>query len=475
MTIKRRLFWSNILMLVLPVVLSAAISYLILFVFTRDSRDPMEKAFPKAFEIIWQFQTGDDEASLLEKVEAFNSDFRDSAVSMVVLRGEALLYPRDIDEIPDSRGRLLTAILREGISGNVTVNDTRYLIENHGEYRIVLVDRQSRFFQRATSGRPIVLHAGTLFLIMIAMILLTNRMLTRMITRRITASLNTLVHGVHEIGDGNLDYRIEYSRRDEFAPICDDFNVMAEHIQRLIQRQQKDEESRKELLAGISHDLRTPLTSIKAYVEGLLDGVAEDYPAQLRYLSIIRQKAVDIDEIVDKLFLFSKLEIGEFPFYHERMDIGDELAAMADSINEESAQSGMTMVLAEQPRDLYVYADPVQLQGALTNILDNSRKYKQKERGTITVDVRDDGDTVTIRLTDDGPGVPEESLERLFDVFYRSDPSRQNPSKGSGLGLAITAKIMNRMGGSIRAENAPEGGLCILLTLPKYMGEEPAQ
>lgn len=147
---------------------------------------------------------------------------------------------------------------------------------------------------------------------------------------------------------------------------------------------------------------------------------------------------------------------------------------MAESLHEEYAAKRMEIVLVNT-LDINVWVDPVQLQTGLTNILENSVKYSDKEQGRIEVECADNGEFVTVSLTDNGPGVPEDSLTKLFDVFYRSDPSRQNPSKGSGLGLAITAKIMARMNGSIRAENALGGGLRIILTLPKYYDEEGRQ
>lgn len=468
MTIRRRLFLSNILMLIIPAVLSIVISYFILFIFTGHSVVPMERAFPRAFDIIATYRRGRDEEALFANVEQFNSDFRGTKVFMAVIEGGEVIYP-PVEEVADvdSIHRL---VLAEEVTGSITINNIRFFVERAGERRIVLVETQFPV-GRGFNGH-LVVQVLIVIGVMILIILMTNRLLTYLITKRIMASLNCLSDGVNQLQEGNLDYRIPYRNNDEFAPVCRNFNIMAENLQRLIERQQKDEHSRKELLAGISHDLRTPLTSIKAYVEGLLDGVAEDLSAQLRYLSIIRSKAEDIDQLVDKLFLFSKLDIEEYPFYHEKLDIGAELRILTDAAEEEYSNRGLEVTIATSLEQVYVYADPVQLHNALVNVLENSLRYKNKEKCIVTVRCFDGQRYVTLCLTDDGPGVPEADLEKLFDVFYRGDPSRQSPSKGSGLGLAITRKIMGRMGGAIWAENATEGGLRMVMELPKFAEDE---
>ena len=279
--------------------------------------------------------------------------------------------------------------------------------------------------------------------------------------------LDILISGVHEIQDGNLAYRIRYSNKDEFLPVCQDFNQMAERLQQSIAQTEREERNRKELIAGISHDLRTPLTSIKAYIEGLIEGVAQTPERQQKYMQTIREKANDIDRMVDKLFLFSKLDLGDNPFYPEPIPVAEALHSLVAANAEEYARQGMTVVLDDIPTDCVVCADPVQFRNAILNLLENSLKYKDDPEVQVRIGCTETSSDATISVTDNGPGVPEEALSKLFDVFYRSDPSRSNPQKGSGLGLAITAKILERFGGSVRAENVQPKGLRIQLTIPK--------
>ena len=307
------------------------------------------------------------------------------------------------------------------------------------------------------------------FLLMV--VYLTNRALTRYVFMGIVAPIETLANGVHEIRDGNLSYRIDYRNRDEFAAICTDFNEMARRLSDMVGQRQKEETNRRELIAGISHDLRTPLTSVKAYLEGIETGVAASPSMQKKYLEIIKNKTSDLEYIINQLFLFSKLDVGEFPFCAETVDIGRELGGFAESHAKEYREKGLSIKLSGNAKNLFVETDVVLFRNVIINILENSVKYNDNEHAEVGINYFADGGEIKIVLTDNGPGIPEESLAKLFDVFYKSDAARRGSDKGSGLGLAISKKIVERSGGAIVAENAPGGGLAIIITLPLSNGE----
>jgi len=301
----------------------------------------------------------------------------------------------------------------------------------------------------------------------IAILYVTNRFLTRFVFSKIKQPLDLLSGGTREISSGNLDYRIAYDQEDEFKPVCEDFNSMAARLKASVEEVQRDEHNRKELLAGISHDLRSPLTSIKGFVEGLIDGVAATPEAQREYLGIIRQKTDDINNMVSKLFLYSKLDMGDYPTNPENLTIGEEINDLLNACKEDYKTRGLTIVTTGLQAGYRVVADPVQLGSIIINILDNSAKYKEKETARMEVRCERENGVVRVTFDDDGPGVPEEALPMLFDVFFRSDPSRSNARQGSGLGLAIAAKAAARMNGRIAAENRAEGGLRIVLEIPE--------
>lgn len=402
-------------------------------------------------------------------LDKFNEKNKDKNISFYIYEGKVVLYPSSTST---SSTILDTALSQDG-SHTFVMDNIAIHKENVGEYSIIIEDTNFTHHSKDDSRTydNIVFNLGIIMiLIIIVIILLTNRFLTRFVFKSIIIPLDTLVHGVRQIRDGNLNYHIKYTEKDEFEGVCSDFNEMAQRLLDSVNARQKDEANRKELIAGISHDLRTPLTSIKAYVEGLETGVASTPEIQKRYLDTIKNKTIDLEHIVSQLFLFSKLDIGEFPLYLEKVDIGKELSNMIVNLTDEYEKKGLTITLTQNVKDNYVEADIVQLRNAVINILENSVKYKNREQGQMRVICGMDDNYVTIKLADNGPGVSEEALEKLFDIFYRTDPSRSNPSKGSGLGLSITAKILEKLGGSIRAENVPEGGLAIVMMFPKYTG-----
>jgi signal transduction histidine kinase len=318
--------------------------------------------------------------------------------------------------------------------------------------------------------------ARSIFIIVLFIIFMgiINSFLSYRTTKRIVKPLEPLGEGVRQIQENNLSFRIDYKDNDEFRPICDAFNGMAEKLETSTAQQKKDETNRRELIAGISHDLRTPLTSIKGYVEGIKTGVASTPEMQEKYLDIINSKAAVMEHIIEQLFLFSKLDMDEFPLTMRNVNISLAISDMIEDALPEYASRGLDIQLSVMTDSIKVSADVLMLRNVIINILENSVKYKTKETGQIQISASIENNFVLFRFTDDGSGVPEDMLPNLFDVFYRTDPSRSK--KGSGLGLAISAKIIERMGGSIYAEQATKGGfpingLAIIIKLPLLHGE----
>jgi len=335
-----------------------------------------------------------------------------------------------------------------------------------GDFIVVLPDYYAAALADFADGQNFVLPVILFYLF--AVVVLANILLARYITRRIMKPVNTLASGVREISDGNLTHRIDYNGGDEFDAVCADFNEMAARLHDMVAQRQADENSRKELIAGISHDLRTPLTSVKAYIEGLKKGVAATPEMQEKYLDIIQSKTDDIEYIIKQLFMFSQIDIGEFPLNIQTVDIGVELTKMVSEFSTE--YQSLDIALALNIHGECVAVDIIQFKNVVQNILSNSAKYCNRADARAEISCRCSEDGISIAIEDNGTGVPEEKLQKIFDVFYRSDESRHNP--GSGLGLAISSKIIKRLGGTIHAENVPTGGLRVVITLPKVVQNE---
>ena len=474
MTIKKRLFCSNILMIVVPAVIVAFVGLLCMALLwiTLQSGSGMHLEDGEDLRYIgrgmadqiegFMADTPDAWASRMSSLESMTED---STLRIVVMQNGGLAYVAGEEQPADSQLAQAADSIDE-TDVFISVGDRSvYRINNTfsgGNWSLYLFGTRQ---EHLDGGLKVVLALAAIGLIFIVFltILMTNRFLTRFVVLKIEEPLDLLSEGARRLGEGDLDYRIAYTGKDEFAPVCGAFNEMAARLKESVERTRRDEESRKELLAGISHDLRSPLTSIRAYVEGLLDGVAKTEEAKQRYLRTIHTKAEDIDRLVSQLFLYSKLDLEGAPMEMRLIRLDEFITSFVEEAALDSRTHGLEST-AEQLAPVTVSADPGQLRRVLSNILENSIKYKNKEIGHLRITLEESGRLV---LADDGPGVPEDALPKLFDVFYRSDPARKNPAGGSGLGLAIASKAVHGMGGTIRAYNVPNGGLAIEITLSK--------
>ncbi len=283
----------------------------------------------------------------------------------------------------------------------------------------------------------------------------------------ITRPLNLLRKGSQEIKNGNLDYKIYYrGKGDEFEHVCSDFDDMRLRLKRSVQAQMDAEKRRKQLYAGISHDLRTPLTAIKGYVEGLRDGVASTPEMRTKYLQTIYRKACDMDDLVDKLFLFTRLDSGQFPFNFETVPVKKYLSNFLTQRQEDYRARGLEIQYEDRLTGAEtVRMDVQEINRVLSNILDNSVKYKTDPIGVSRITARTQGDRLILTLSDNGRGVEDADLDNIFSDFFRTDKARMDPGSGSGLGLAIARHIIRAHGGRIYAKSGD--GLTIIIELPR--------
>lgn len=477
MTIKKRLFLSNLFMLLIPAMVSVLIlAVSLLFFINIVYKQVMDETVREENTVHLEHLLMEQAKEFLQtKHEVLTDSHLYQTVEKYVGTQEIQLQIYQGDTQVCSMGTSTQALASQSLQelSSSTPNGSLYMeqAEIEGISYTIYLFFSAPVKESAWNELIVKYWILVLFVLIVAAVLVTNQFLTKFIFRKIEKPLDLLVSGVHEIQNGNLTYRIVYKEKDEFFPVFKDFNQMAERLQQSIEQIEREERNRKELIAGISHDLRTPLTSIKAYIEGLIEGIAQTPERQQKYMRTIREKANDIDRMVDKLFLFSKLDLGDSPFYPELIPVAEALNSLISENAEAYAKQGMTIILEEIPEACTVYADPVQFRNAITNLLENSLKYKDAPEVQVRIRCTETDSDATIIVSDNGPGVPEEALPKLFDVFYRSDPARSNPQSGSGLGLAITAKILERFGGSIRAEQETPKGLQILLTIPKKGAE----
>ncbi|WP_407399514.1 sensor histidine kinase [Anaerovibrio sp.] len=308
-----------------------------------------------------------------------------------------------------------------------------------------------------------------IMIIAIIFIILLGLYLSRLLSRQILEPLSALRRASAEIRQGNLDTPVEIQAQDEFGEACQDFEAMRLELKKAREQQKKYEENRKELIAGISHDLSTPLTSMKGYASGILDGIAKTPEKQRHYVEMILQGAFTMEKLVESLFLFSKLDLGRIPFTMETVALRNYFTDFYNEqkplLTEKNINLTMEMNLPKE-EDGLVSIDRIQFQRVIDNLISNSSKYSNRDDVDIKICLESRNNNLRITFADNGPGVPAEDLPKLFDSFYRTDHARSNVAKGSGLGLAITKRIIDGMKGKIRAESNPSGGLCIIIELP---------
>jgi len=330
-------------------------------------------------------------------------------------------------------------------------------------------DRIERRAMAASFFWPAVMYMLGVAVILI----LTNGTLAALVSRSITRPLALLGARALRIRDGDLSpvMPLRAARkggRDEFDPVFDAFDEMRERLRASLERQLEDEANRRELIASISHDLRTPLAVIKGYAEGLRDGVAADPEKSAAYIQTILSKAAQLDRLIEDLFLFSRLELDGFAWDLHPVALGGFLSDCMDELAADHPALSVKTVCGADP---LVRLDAQKLRRVFANVVQNAASYaaaagsaESGRKGRLDVHLRTDHGKAIVVLRDHGPGLSPGTEDRVFERFYRADASRAGG--GSGLGLAIARRIVAGHGGAIRAENAEGGGAAFIIELP---------
>lgn len=312
--------------------------------------------------------------------------------------------------------------------------------------------------------RYILLYAAAFFLGMT----LVNVLLSWWISRNVLIPLGILRKGIGEIRDGNLDAQLSYKKKDEFGEMCRDFEDMGSYLKESVEQRIEDENNRRELIRGISHDLRTPLTSIMGYVDGLLDGIADTLEMRNEYLSAIKIRAEDLNRLVDSLSQYNRLDSRTMKYRLRGWDLKTFLKQYIKNCREELKRNQVNVAVLGGWPSCPVRLDENEMKRVLDNLFTNTVRYREREKSSVAVRLTktEDNAWVQMAFSDDGPGVPEECLEKIFNTFYRVDGARSRTGEGSGIGLAVVKEIISGHGGRIYAEN--HGGLTIIIELPVW-------
>lgn len=308
------------------------------------------------------------------------------------------------------------------------------------------------------------------FVVVISIIMILFLMIYT-ILRSIIQPLVKLSEAANQIKNGNLDFEVYYEKKDEFGQVFQDFNDMRLQLKESVMARQRLEELRMEMISNISHDLKTPITSINGYIQGIMTGIADTPEKQEKYMGIITVKANEIDNLVNELFLFSKLDSKQISFVKVPIDIVQYAKEVFEEIAFEKKNINISLD-SKLPLDTLVLLDGFHFKRVLVNIAENSMKYRRLEMVDLCVNLYERRSHVIIKIADNGKGISNSDAEKIFDRFYRSDSARMNPGNGSGLGLSIAKQIVEGHDGNIWAKGVNGKGMSIYISIPKISKEK---
>ncbi|WP_336772474.1 sensor histidine kinase [Paenibacillus sp. MMO-58] len=338
----------------------------------------------------------------------------------------------------------------------------RYDLQNKGShFRLYLITKVDPIVYYSKKYAPYLLISALFVLIV------TNVLLTLYMSRHIIKPIMSLRRSAVLFTQGNLNRPVNVKGKDEIGQLGKAFEDLRTRLIHSIEVQAQYETNRKELIANISHDLKTPITSIRGYVDGLLEGVAVSLEKTDKYLRTISVKAAEMDRLIDELFLYSKLDMDRMAFSFETVNISAFLNDWAEDLAFDLDKAGVLLYSDFQLADMAVMnVDRDSFRRVLSNIIQNSLKFMDKTDKEIRLIAYTGNDSLLLMVEDNGKGIPKEALPFVFERFYRADLSRNAEIKGSGLGLAIAERIILEHHGTIRAESTEGAGTRIIITIP---------
>ena len=307
-------------------------------------------------------------------------------------------------------------------------------------------------------------------LVAVAMILvLTAVMLTVWIYTSFINPIKMLQVAAQNIKDGNLDFTVEVESNDEIGELCRTFEEMRQRLKDNTEEKLSSERENKTLISNIAHDLKTPITAVKGYAEGLIDGVADTPEKRDKYIKTIYNKANEMDTLINELTLYAKIDTNRIPYNFAKLNASDYFNDCVEEIGLDLEAKNIGLGYFNYvDEDVMIIADPEQLKRVVNNIIGNSVKYLDKQKGQINMRIKDVGDFIQVEIEDNGRGIAARDLPYIFDRFYRADASRNSATGGSGIGLSIVKKIIQDHGGKIWATSKESIGTVMYFVIRKY-------
>ena len=437
---------------------------------TQNMREVVETT-DKAFFVLKK-QAMEDSSKLADKdyLKELSANIVKEPTYIIIRRGEELYYTDN-----EESANMIFSKLPEYEDGSLS-QDAGLYFDEYNKY----VKQVNFLFPDGSEGSAFVVTKANalisrhllvdMFVAILVILIFTSLMLTRWIHRSVFSPINELNTAMRNIKEGNFEYTLQVDAKGEIGDLYRDYEDMRLRLKESTEEKQEHEEQNRELISNISHDLKTPITAIKGYVEGIMDGVADTPEKMDKYIKTIYNKANDMDRLINELTVYSGIDNNRIPYNFHRINVADYFGDCVEEVGMDLEQRGIELNYSNlaQP-DTIVIADPEQMKKVINNIISNSVKYMNKPQGVIDIRILDEVDSIRIEIEDNGKGIAQKDLGKIFERFYRTDASRNSAQGGSGIGLSIVKKIIEDHGGYIWATGKEGEGTCINFVLRKYI------
>lgn len=439
--------------------------------FSYENMEDLVDASDKVFLVLMeQAETDASRLADMKYLERVSTEIARRSTDIIVRKGSELYYAENSEIAREILPRLPeygSAEFSEemGIYYNELdryVRQVDFRFPDGDEGSVFVVTRANVLI----SKHLLVDMSVAIFLILI----FTSVMLTRWIHRGVFHPINELNKAMREIKEGNFEYSLETNMKGEIGDLYRNYEDMRLRLKESTEENTANEKQNRELISNISHDLKTPITAIKGYVEGIMDGVADTPEKMDKYIKTIYNKANDMERLINELTYYSGIDNNRIPYNFHRINVADYFGDCVEEVGMDLEQRNIMLNYSNlaDPATV-VIADPEQMKKVINNIISNSVKYMDKPEGVIDIRILDEVDSIRIEIEDNGKGIAQKDLGRIFERFYRTDASRNSAQGGSGIGLSIVRKIIEDHGGYIWATAKENEGTCIHFVLRKYI------
>lgn len=379
--------------------------------------------------------------------ETAKADLSQHNVAFILVEDDREIYRSTVDPLVGDDGDSHTRMVQRAVISDSDPRQVAYVYAN------------------PETGPPDEVPVELLPLVALSALALTLTGIAWFLGRTVLKPLAATSQAARQIAAGDLDIELPSSRVREVAEVKTAFEAMSEGLRASLQHQSELEQERRLFIGAIVHDLRTPLFSLRGYLEGFEKGLADTPEKRSRYIAVAQEKAVELERLITDLFAYTRLGYLDQAPYREPLDLGVHLKRLVDGLQPQAETKGVALTLAECLDSCVVDGDAHLLTRAVENLLDNALRYTPSG-GTVHVECHAEEDRMVFSVADSGPGIPAHDLPHLFTPLYRGETSRNRRTGGAGLGLTIARRILLAHGGDLTAQNGPHGGAVFTGSLP---------